>query len=717
MQEFFAEDLILLQRLAEGGMGEVYRALQFGMGGFEKTVAVKRLLPSNAGSKEFNDMFLRETAICATLQNPHIVQIFRNGIYEQFLYLVMEFIHGKSLDQILEFGEKTNQLMPVEIACSIISDTAKGLDYAHSLKDSKTGDPLNLIHRDISPPNIMISYNGEVKIVDFGIATAAGSNRLTKAGTIKGKEGYLSPEQVNGLPLDRRSDIFSLGIVFFELLTGQCLFKGETTFATLSLISNCRIPDAREINPSINPELDRILLKCLAREPDDRYQTAGELQNDLAIFLNHNYPNFVSNDVAKYLVRNFGADIEKESRRIREDISQIDRRQIEKRAAAVAVLKEQSRSSSGPVVISNGVAGRRPTQNVSNRLTANTAEDAGAEKVSRSSTRIIASRQQMVIALMLLINLGLIVALLKHFKMGPFAGQTPAAQTAAVQPAELAPSLSPQQPARPAAESGLVEVMPRDVRTKEDVSEVARNMARSSAPFPPDGLRNLVLWHNAEDVKIEGELGVAMLRDLSKLDHPAEQPEPNRQPKLKLKAINQYPAVVFDGQTKYLNADSVSFDLRPAQGLTAFFVARSEPGKRQQYVFSITGPAIDEDILRVGFSPNGGARVKYDTTLNHYVDSLPFNTRDFAIYTAVFEQGYVELFCNGKLVISTNLKQPPRLSSAKFFTIGQEWDKMKPSDFWAGELAELIIYSRPLPYSERAGVEKFLSAKYQLPIQ
>jgi serine/threonine protein kinase len=295
------DDLLLLEKLAAGGMAEVYRAIQQGYGGFEKVVAVKRILPHFASDEEFKNMFVMEAQLSGLMQHPNVVQVFSNGESEGYLYLVMEFVDGKNLRQLLARADKQKVRIPIEMACYILAEAAKGLEYAHSFVDERTGQGMEIVHRDMSPQNIMLSYDGGVKIVDFGIAKAAARSEHTRAGVLKGKFGYMSPEQAQGMPIDRRTDIFALGIIFFELLTQRRLFSHDDDMRTLQLIRECNVPRPSKYNPSISPALDRIVLKALAKNRSDRYATAGELYADVHRFMNQKYPQFLSMDFGKFL--------------------------------------------------------------------------------------------------------------------------------------------------------------------------------------------------------------------------------------------------------------------------------------------------------------------------------------------------------------------------------------------------------------------------------
>jgi serine/threonine-protein kinase len=231
----------LIERISVGGMAEVYKASEQGVEGFERIVAVKRILPHIAEDDEFITMFKDEAKIAGQLQHGNIAQIYNLGQQGDSFYIALEYVAGKDLRNIFTRCQQQGKPMPIAQACFIVMKVGEGLDYAHNKRD-KHGRHLNIVHRDVSPPNVLVSYEGEVKLIDFGVAKAAGRVSRTQAGILKGKFGYMSPEQVRGMPLDRRSDVFSLGVVLYEVLIGQRLFQGETDFATLEMVRTVDVP-------------------------------------------------------------------------------------------------------------------------------------------------------------------------------------------------------------------------------------------------------------------------------------------------------------------------------------------------------------------------------------------------------------------------------------------------------------------------------------------
>jgi serine/threonine protein kinase len=300
---------VLLEKLATGGMAEVFLGRGTGAGGIGKFFAVKRILPQYADSPEFIEMFKDEAKIAINLSHSNIVSIHEFGVEKGQFFLVMDYVEGRNLRQILNKMKKSALQYSIDQIVYIIKEVASGLDHAHRCIDGSTGKPLNINHRDMSPQNVMVSFEGEVKIVDFGIAKAESQIENTRAGTLKGKFGYMSPEQAEGQPVDLRTDIFSLGIVLWELLANDRLFVANNEINTLRKIRDCQIPSLRKINPNIHTELERICQKALARDRNLRYQTAAALHRDLNRFLNRQYPEFSSQDFAVFIKSVFADEI------------------------------------------------------------------------------------------------------------------------------------------------------------------------------------------------------------------------------------------------------------------------------------------------------------------------------------------------------------------------------------------------------------------------
>ncbi|MEM1034564.1 MAG: serine/threonine-protein kinase [Myxococcota bacterium] len=277
----------LLRPLAAGGMAKVYLAIQRAVAGFEKLVVIKRILPELARDPGFVEMLLTEARTAATLNHPNVVQTFDVGEVEGTYFIAMEHIDGEDIRSIVRAMKRGSVTeFPLEHTLQIVLGVCAGLSYAHGQRDLE-GRPLEIVHRDISPQNILVTFTGDVKIVDFGIAktSEAAMGEETKAGQLKGKVPYMSPEQARGNPIDGRSDIFSVGIMLFELTTGRRLFKAKSEFETLKLICEREYPRPSEIRPNYPPGLEAIVVKALAKDADERYLTASEMQADLEAFV------------------------------------------------------------------------------------------------------------------------------------------------------------------------------------------------------------------------------------------------------------------------------------------------------------------------------------------------------------------------------------------------------------------------------------------------
>ena len=266
----------LLGLIARGGMAEVYRARPLTG---ERLVAIKVMRPQLAREARFIDMFHREGKLAMVLKNRCIVETLEIGQFDGRHFISMEYIGGRDLTQVLRRCQETQQRIPVPHAVFIAARIAEGLHFAHTL-GGPDGRPLNIVNRDVSPSNVRLSYDGDVKLLDFGIAQAL-MKFTSEIGILKGKFSYMSPEQIRGMPLDARTDVFSAGIILHEMLTTEKLFRGDTEFALMEKVRKAEVPPPSNFNRRVTPELDQIVLRALARDVADRYQTAAQLAADL----------------------------------------------------------------------------------------------------------------------------------------------------------------------------------------------------------------------------------------------------------------------------------------------------------------------------------------------------------------------------------------------------------------------------------------------------
>ena len=303
----------LLKRLAGGGMGEVYLARQRGLDGFSKLLVIKTLLPHLCEDEEFITMFKDEARLTAQLIHPNVCQVFEFDQVESTYYIAMEYLRGEDLRRLWKACETRHQPLRVPLICRVIADAAAGLDFAHSLRNS-SGDPYHIVHRDISPQNILVTFEGGVKVIDFGVAKAAGRAQHTRTGALKGKYSYMSPEQVAGKEIDGRTDIFALGIVLHELLTGRRLFKADSDVQTLERVRQAVVPPPSSINPQIPASLDGLVLHALAKDRDQRFQTAQEFRLALEDWLIQGRMSASSAHLAEFLKVIYAERLEKEGR-------------------------------------------------------------------------------------------------------------------------------------------------------------------------------------------------------------------------------------------------------------------------------------------------------------------------------------------------------------------------------------------------------------------
>jgi len=331
----------LQKKIAQGGMAEIFKGVSLDIHGIKRTVVIKKILPHIAANREFVDMLVSEAKIAVQLSHGNIAQIYDLGRTGNDYFMVMEYVDGKSLSHIHKRCLKEGHLIPLPYLLYFISEVADGLDYMHGKKDA-AGVPLGIVHRDISPQNIIVSYSGTVKIIDFGIAKAATKIDKTEAGVLKGKFAYMSPEQARGENIDHRSDIFSLGVIFHEMSCGRRLFKDKDNKATIRNVRRAEFSAPSTYNVELPKEIDAIVMKALSKDPADRYQSAGEFRDNVVRFLHTRYPEFKTASIVKFIEDLFGEpdlELEKEE----EDMTPlliIDQTQSAIQTGAPSVLQE-----------------------------------------------------------------------------------------------------------------------------------------------------------------------------------------------------------------------------------------------------------------------------------------------------------------------------------------------------------------------------------------
>ncbi|MBL6974095.1 MAG: serine/threonine protein kinase [Deltaproteobacteria bacterium] len=312
----------VIEKIDSGGMAEIYKAKAFTMDGFEKTVAIKRILPSLCNRPKFVNMFLDEARLAMHLNHANIVQVFDVGRAQGTYFIVMEMVEGSNLRRLFQRLTEVGARFPVPVALFVITEALQGLAHAHERRDSH-GNLLGIVHRDISPPNTLISQAGEVKITDFGLAKAVTQVELTDPGIVKGKFSYLSPEAMDGRAVDHRTDIFSLGVVLWELLANRRLFLGKTEMETVGLVQKTDVPALTLLNPDMTDGLDKLVRKSLHRDPRKRFHSAREMGDELMAYLFKKGLKVTSYDLAEFIRSVFEAQAVREEGATQEQIGML----------------------------------------------------------------------------------------------------------------------------------------------------------------------------------------------------------------------------------------------------------------------------------------------------------------------------------------------------------------------------------------------------------
>lgn len=335
---FFLGRYRVVDELGVGGMASVHLARVDGPGGFQKWVAIKRIHPHLVEDDQFVDMFLDEARIAAGINHANVAQVFDLGKDDNTYWIAMEYLHGEPLRDVMRRAEELGEQVPFHLAARICADSAEGLHGAHELR-GRNGQLLGLVHRDVTPHNLFVTYEGNTKVVDFGIAKVIDRLASTRAGTLKGKLAYMSPEQVRGQEIDRRTDVFALGVVLWELTTNRRLFRMETDLDTLEKVQACVVPLPSTLVPGFPPELEQVVMKALAQRREDRFQTAREFSRALQESLMRQGLFVASDDVGDYLKQLFADRVRKRDRYLEwaaEVTGHVDLNQLQGQAEAIA---------------------------------------------------------------------------------------------------------------------------------------------------------------------------------------------------------------------------------------------------------------------------------------------------------------------------------------------------------------------------------------------
>ncbi len=387
----------LVSKLAEGGMAEIFLAKQVGVEGFEKNVVVKRMLAHLSGVSDFVAMFLDEARLASRLAHPNVVQVLDLGFEEGCYFIAMEYLPGEDFSTIIRSAARQRAYVPLNIALKVLADAAQGLHYAHDFTDSK-GQPLNVVHRDVSPSNIFVTYSGQVKVLDFGIAKAESRVTNTTAGVVKGKYQYMAPEQAQSAPIDRRADVYSLGVCMYEALCNARPFARDTDLAILNAVLKNEYRPPRLARPDLPVELEQIVVKALARNAADRFQSAGDFAAAIENYLRASTSVTSGAAVGQYMAAFFGPERVAQKTRI----DSLD--DLKARGVSLPSEKKSPSNPSGPSVVAPP-----PPTHVSQSLDVVVEDGTAAIGVPRSVVeRRTSSRRVMFAAVgALLIGIGL----------------------------------------------------------------------------------------------------------------------------------------------------------------------------------------------------------------------------------------------------------------------------------------------------------------------
>ena len=348
----------LFASLGRGGMADVFLSVARGPMGFNKLAVVKRLRAALADDPQFREMFLDEARLAARLNHPNVVHTYEVGDQDGVYFIAMEYLEGQPLNKVIREAVKRNEIFDQCFCARVISDALAGLNHAHELADYD-GRPLNIIHRDISPHNIFVTYGGQVKVVDFGIAKAALSSTETEVGVLKGKVAYMSPEQAMAGPIDQRADIFAMGIVLWELLTRQRLMTGDSAASTLNRLLNAPIPSVSTLREDVDPELDAIVGRALEKDPQYRFQTAQEMRDALDTFIRATGDKFRQDEVGRRMTTMFAKVREEVQRQIQAHMATLSTaaNTVELAALGVDGMKQRSMATNGASLLQLNVGG------------------------------------------------------------------------------------------------------------------------------------------------------------------------------------------------------------------------------------------------------------------------------------------------------------------------------------------------------------------------
>lgn len=621
---------ILLDVLARGGMAEVFRAKHADDTQNSRIIILKKTHPQFANDKSFLEMFKNEIRISMSLNHPNIAQVYDYGFVDSIPFITMEYVRGLNLQDLRKRVNELSKKLPIEIICLIIAQAAKALHYAHEFKDPVTNEEFKIVHRDISPQNILISEQGITKVIDFGIAKATTNSVQTQVGIVKGKPRYMSPEQVHNLPLDGRSDLFSLGIVFWEALTGKKLFgkdqKNEFLIMKEVEAIESRIYPPSQDNPDVPKVVDDIVLKCLRANRQFRFSNCEQFSFAIWQFLGSQNQILQTEKNLKIIIENL---TKKES--------DSDKLHLQQLQSEIITLQKISKSTPSKSTTSNSLSSVLQTDSV---LTSKDQEKNFKFKVAIASCLIVT----------------LVLALYAFTKNKSSTIRNPAGHT-------------------------------QSQVTKKLIYQNVRAIYQSkpSLVYDLDAEKAKATYGNASSFPI-------------------------------FKNVFEFNSVLnFNGNNNFFEINELPEKLKPSRELTVF-VVMSRNSDKTGYAISCHQIDKETDVFRVGFTERKQIRIMANEPGNYYDQKPLHSTSKLGVYTAVFGPYSRQIYQNSSPILNSTDSRLFSLSETAFCSIGQEWDGLTPSDFFHGEIGQIIIFSEVLDHKTREQIENYLMEKFNIPI-
>ncbi len=713
-------------KIDQGGMAEIYRAVTHFDGVF-RVVALKMILSDHGDDAEFQEMFRSEIKIMIQLSHPNLVQVFDYGQVEGKSYIAMEYIQGQTLSRVFKRVGRDGKILPRALSLQIVQQLARGLNYIHHFEDPISGEAAHIIHRDVSPHNVILAYDGTPKLIDFGMAKGRSNRDLTKTGVIKGKLPYLAPELIAGGHYSPRSDLFALGTLFWELLTGKKLFVGDgvNDYSVLHAIANCQdtVRPPSKLNANVSPELDAVVLRCLERDADKRFQSGAELNEAVVRVLHSEFPQVDENSLKKFMVTDY-----REERR----------RESESLVKQVEFLREGLKGGKfSGAEWAHSKSGTFPSKAIMINPNADTAQSNGSGvslSVAEVKSLFIAESERQRRSFQKLLLMG--VAIFSLVVLGAFIWnqsqqQENAGKSGVVRNTWRGPghivfrrdglivrsvdrlSESFEMPAgsyevsvygrsQDPARHGKIRVEKGTVVELAEF-EMSRKVAAIQSPFEIPGL---LFWFRAENLEAGNQHSLTS-------DVPALKSQLNQAIQgatAEVTSIQGLHFLDFSSRDAWYPMNELVPYISKAPGFS-FVSVSTFRADRVQYLLSCHEVDEESDVLRLGTNGDGKMRMRGNWVFHERDPIVELGPPILMTFTVGGSD--VSLFQNGKWA-GGGKQDPVFLARVGRCSIGQEYDRSRPSDFFKGKLGDFLIFDHVLTNEERQAVEFVLQQKYRL---